>query len=215
MGGEHSAPPSGGAVRGGDDVRKLVLVEFLTVDGVGQGLGSPDEDRRGGFDHGGWGAPYAEEVHTTIGTDGVAGTTAYLFGRRTYEKMAQFWPHQPDSDPIAASMNATPKYVVTRTLRDDDLDWSGASVLSGELGAALRSLLAEGEGEVAVLGSLELSRQLLALDLVDELQLIVHPLLLGSGARLFGELPAPRPLRLARHAVTAGGSLVLSYELVR
>ena len=196
-------------------MRRLVLVEFVTVDGVGQGLGSPDEDRRGGFDHGGWGVPYAEDVHSTLGGDGVGGTTAYLFGRRTYEKMAMFWPHQPDSNPIAAHMNATPKVVASRSLGDADLQWPGSSVLVGDLDRGVRSLLADGEGDVAVLGSLDLSRQLLALDLVDELRLIVHPLLLGTGARLFGELPSPRSLRLVRHDVSAGGSLVLGYEVER
>lgn len=108
---------------------RLVLVEFLSVDGVVQGLGSPDEDRRGGFEHGGWGAPYAEDVHATIGLDGINATAAYLFGRRTYEKMAEFWPHQPSTNPIAAHMAAVPKFVASRTLRDEDLDWPGSSVL--------------------------------------------------------------------------------------
>ncbi|UDY34401.1 dihydrofolate reductase family protein [Dermatobacter hominis] len=196
-------------------MRRLVLVEFLTVDGVVQGLGSPDEDRRGGFEHGGWGVPYAADVHATLGADGVSGTGAYLFGRRTYEKMAEFWPDQPDANPIAAHMNATPKHVASRTLRDEDLRWAGATVLQGDLAPAVGELLADGDGDVAVLGSGDLARQLLRLDVVDELRLIVHPLLLGTGTRLFGELPAPRALRLVRHDVTAAGSLVLGYELAR
>ena len=194
---------------------RLVLVEFLSVDGVVQGLGSPDEDRRGGFEHGGWGAPYAEDVHATIGLDGISATAAYLFGRRTYEKMAEFWPHQPSSDPIAAHMAAVPKFVASRTLRDEDLDWPGSSVLRGDLEDAVRSVTGDAAGDGAVLGSGDLARQLLGHDLVDELRLIVHPLLLGTGTRLFGDLPAPRDLQLVRHDVSPDGSLVLSYVLGR
>lgn len=97
-------------------MRKLSVIEFVTLDGVMQGLGSPDEDREGGFDYGGWGAPYGDEVLGKMAGEGLAGTTAYLFGRRTYEKMAAHWPNEPDDNPIAAHLNATPKYVVTTTL---------------------------------------------------------------------------------------------------
>src|SRR6188768_3916790 len=110
-------------------MRDLVVVEFITLDGVMQGLGSPDEDRDGGFEHGGWAAPYGDDVQAAAATKGLDGTTAYLFGRRTYEKMAAFWPSQPDTNPIAAHLNATPKFVATRTLTS--LDWEGAEVLGG------------------------------------------------------------------------------------
>src|SRR5580704_13432855 len=95
----------------------LIVVEFLSLDGVMQGLGSPDEDRDGGFEHGGWGAPYAEGVQESLASAGGLGeTSAYLFGRRTYESLAAFWPTQSAENPMAAHLNSTPKYVATQTL---------------------------------------------------------------------------------------------------
>lgn len=104
-------------------MRNLVAVEFLTLDGVMQGLGSPDEDRDGGFEHGGWGLPYAEAMHEVLDPGGLGRTSAYLFGRRTYDKMAAFWPSQPDENPMAASLNSSPKHVATRGR--PSLDWQG------------------------------------------------------------------------------------------
>ena len=106
----------------------LVMIEFLTVDGVMQGLGSPQEDPEGGFPHGGWGAPYARSIHQVTASSGLERTSAYLFGRRTYEKMAAFWPHQPGDDPMAAHLNATPKYVASRTLTE--AAWAGTRILA-------------------------------------------------------------------------------------
>lgn len=190
---------------------KVVAIEFLSVDGVMQGLGSPDEDREGGFEHGGWGAPFAEAVHATSGSAGLGGTTAYLFGRRTYEKMAAYWPFQPASNPIAAHMNATPKYVASRTL--EATTWDNTTLLSGDLHGAVARLKDSGDGSIAILGSGVLVRELLRADLVDTLRLFVHPLVLGSGRRLFGDLDAPRALALTGSETTPMGSLVVSYEV--
>ena len=111
---------------------KLVAVEFLSVDGVMQGLGSPEEDRDGGFEHGGWGVPYSRRTSRGGEHDrSRRETSAYLFGRRTYEKMAAFWPFQPDDNPMAASLNSAPKYVATRTR--PALDWKGSELLLGDL----------------------------------------------------------------------------------
>jgi len=192
-------------------MRTLKLIEFLTLDGVMQGLGSPEEDRDGGFRHGGWAGPYADEVQMSAAVEGLASTTAYLFGRRTYEHMAAFWPFQPDENPMAAHLNATPKYVASRTLTD--LSWPGARVLEGELGPAAHDLKEQGEGTIAVLGSGVLAQDLLALDLVDGFGIFLHPLLLGTGKRLFRELAEPRPLRLAGCTPTTTGVLLLDYEL--
>ena len=194
-------------------MRTLVVIEFLTVDGVMQGLGSPEEDTDGGFTHGGWGAPYAEAIHEAVAAAGPNRTSAYLFGRRTYEKMAAYWPYQPDDNPMARQLNQTPKYVATRTLTG--LGWDGAHLLEGDLESAVAELKARGEGDLAVLGSGELVHQLMRLDLVDELRLFVHPLLLGTGKRLFRDLPAPRPLRLTTSATTSLGTLVVGYEVLR
>jgi dihydrofolate reductase len=187
----------------------LVMIEFLTVDGVMQGLGSPGEDPEGGFVHGGWGAPYAGSVHQVTASAGFARTSSYLFGRRTYEKMAAFWPHQPADDPVAAHLNATPKYVASRTLTE--AAWPGTRILSTDAVDAVRGLRAGEDGDIAVLGSGVLCRELLAEDLVDEIRLFVHPLLLGSGKRLFGELPVPRRLALRSVARTDLGTVALVY----
>lgn len=192
-------------------MRKLVAVEFLSVDGVMQGLGSPDEDRDGGFDHGGWGAPYADVMHEVVDPAGLGATSAYLFGRRTYEKLAAFWPFQPSDNPMAASLNSSPKHVATRTRTT--LDWTGSVPVHGELAEAVRHLKAEGEGDVVILGSGDIARQLIKADLIDEVRLFIHPLLLGTGKRLFGDLPVPRALRLTSVGTTSKGTLAVMYTL--
>lgn len=192
---------------------RLVMVEFLTVDGVTQGVGSPGEDTEGGFARGGWGAPFAHTIHELTAKDGFGATSSYLFGRRTYEKMADFWPHQPDSDPIAAHMNSTPKYVASTTLRDPE--WSGTEVLGVVDAAAVDELKRANEGDVVILGSGALARQLLEQHLVDQLRLFIHPLLLGAGKRLFGGLPTVSSLTLQSVARTELGTVGLVYDIVR
>jgi dihydrofolate reductase len=193
---------------------KLTVIEFITLDGVMQGLGSPDEDREGGFEHGGWGAPYGDDVQQAAALEGMRGTGAYLFGRRTYEKMLAFWPAQPDSNPMAAHLNATPKFVATRSLVDGDLTWSNARVLDGELASGVQGLKADCEGDIVVLGSGVLVQALVALELVDGYRLFLHPLLLGSGKRLFREMERPRRLRLVGAEPTSTGVVMLSYDTV-
>jgi len=175
-----------------------------------QGLGSPDEDRDGGFEHGGWGARYMAGIADSGGR-GAAETAAYLFGRRTYEKMAAFWPSQPDSNPIAASLNSRPKYVASRTPRE--LQWAHATVLTGPLDESVAALKDGIDGRIAILGSGVLVHELMQLRLVDELSLFMHPLLLGTGKRLFRELPQPRDLELAEVSSTSLGSVALRYIL--
>jgi dihydrofolate reductase len=188
----------------------LTAVEFISVDGVMQGLGSPDEDRDGGFEYGGWGARYMAGIADS-GSRGAAETAAYLFGRRTYEKMAAFWPSQPDSNPIAASLNSRPKYVASRTLRE--LEWTHSTVLAGPLEESVAALKDDVDGRIAILGSGVLVHELMQLRLVDELTLFMHPLLLGTGKRLFRELPQPRDLELAEVSSTSLGSVALRYIL--
>jgi dihydrofolate reductase len=190
-------------------MRKLVVVEFVTLDGVMQGLGSPDEDRDGGFEHGGWGAQYMDEVQMRAVVEGLPATTAYLFGRKTFEKMAAFWPHQPDDNPMAAHLNATPKYFATRTVRE--AGWNNSHVLTGDLYDDVAKLKDDGNGNVVVLGSGELVQQLIAEDLVDEYRLFLHPLVLGAGKRLFRATDQPRRLRLVEAVPTTTGVLMLSY----
>jgi dihydrofolate reductase len=195
-------------------MRQVIVIEFVTLDGVMQGLGSPDEDRDGGFAYGGWGAPYGDDVLQAAALEGLQTTSAYLFGRRTYEKMLAFWPQQPDSNPMAAHLNGTPKYVATRTLDDAQLAWANSQVLHGDLAAAVRRIKAEGNGIIAVLGSGVLVQQLAALDMVDGYRLFLHPLLLGRGKRLFDQLDQPQPLRLLSVEQTSTGVVMLSYDCI-
>ncbi len=192
-------------------MRTIALVEFLTVDGVMQGLGSPDEDTSGGFTHGGWGAEFAPAMGQVVDPAAFGQTTGYLFGRRTFEKMAAFWPFQGDDNPIAAHMNATPKYVASRTLTA--VDWAGTTILSGDAVDDVAALKDDGAGDITVLGSGALSRSLLAAGLVDELRLFLHPLLMGIGRRLFGELPDPRRLTLRSVGRTDLGTVALTYAI--
>jgi dihydrofolate reductase len=191
------------------DMRKLAVIEFVTLDGVMQGFGSPDEDREGGFEYGGWGQHYGDEVMGQKAEEGMRDTTAYLLGRRTYEKMAAYWPHQPDDNPIAAHFNAAPKYVVTGTLTQ--LDWAGSEVLHGDVRDSVNALKAHGDGAIAVLGSGVLVQTLIANDQVDEYRLFVHPLVLGTGKRLFREYRQPCELQLVDCAPTSTGVVLLTY----
>lgn len=189
------------------------MVEFLTLDGVMQGPNSPKEDTDGGFEHGGWSAAYGDEIFYTRTERELADITAYLLGRRTYETMAEYWPRQPDENPVAANFNATPKYVVTRTLTSPA--WSGSQVLKGDLGESVKELKAQGDGTIAVLGSGVLARSLIELNLVDEYRLFVHPLVLGTGKRLFDQAPHPRRLRLTDCTATTTGVALLYYEVLK
>jgi dihydrofolate reductase len=175
-----------------------------------QGLGSPDEDRDGGFELGGWAAPFFDEVQGAAAVEGLKSTAAYLFGRKTYEKMIGYWPSQPDENPMAAHLNATPKYVATRTLTS--LSWSNSQVLDGELVSAVPHLKSQGDGNIAVLGSGVLVQELIANDLVDGYCLFLHPLLLGTGKRLFRVMDRPRRLRLVDCTPTTTGVLMLTYD---
>jgi dihydrofolate reductase len=140
----------------------------------------------------------------------MAATTAYLFGRKTYQKMAAYWPAEPATNPIAAHLNTTPKYVVTRTLAT--LGWAGSKVLGGEIAASVGDLKRHGDGTIVVLGSGVLVQALIEHDLIDEYQLFVHPLVLGAGKRLFGKTRRPIPLELTGCTPTTTGVLLLSYK---
>jgi dihydrofolate reductase len=191
-------------------MRTLAVIEFVTLDGVMQGLASPDEDRDGGFEYGGWSAPYGDEVLGKKAGEGMPRTSAYLFGRKTYEHLAAHWPHESDQNPMAAHLNATPKYVVTTTLTS--LDWAGSHVLGGDVVESVTDLKAEGDGTIALLGSGVLVQTLIENDLIDEYRLFIHPIVLGTGKRLFREAPRPLPMRLVDCTPTTTGVLLLSYQ---
>ena len=191
-------------------MRKVIVNEFLSLDGVMQGPGDPDEDRSGGFEHGGWQMPYFDDDFAKVAFEGMAETDGYLFGRMTYEIMAAYWPTQPDDVPFAASLNGLPKYVASTTL-SEPLEWRNSTLLQGDVAKAVAELKEQPGKNLVVLGSGELVQTLMESDLVDEYGLSFHPIVLGSGKRLFREGSPKRPLRLVRSMTTSTGVIVATY----
>jgi dihydrofolate reductase len=191
-------------------VRKLRVIEFLSLDGVMQAPGSADEDTEGGFRHGGWHPPYFDDVLASAAAEGMAATDTYLFGRKTYEHMASFWPTAPADDPFAKHLNATAKYVASTTL--ESADWDNTTVIKGDVAEEVANLKRREGGNIAVLGSGELVQTLIAHDLVDEFFLVVDPLVLGGGKRLFRDVSGPMKLTLVDSKPTTTGALMLTYR---
>jgi dihydrofolate reductase len=193
-------------------MRRIVAVEFLSLDGVYQAPGDPDEDTEGGFRYGGWQRPYFDEVLGAAAADGMARTDAQLFGRKTFRKMAEYWPNAPADDPFAAYLNGVQKYVVSNTLREQDIAWQPTRLVSGDVAAGIREIKEEPGNDIGVLGSGRLVRWLLANDLVDELSLTVFPIVLGGGKRLFADDGRMRKLELVDSLPTKAGGLMLTYR---
>ena len=189
-------------------MRKVIVNEFLALDGTAQAPGGADEDTSGGFQHGGWHWPYGAEdgVEKLIGEAG-----GFLLGRRTYELFAGYWPNAPETArEFAEPMNTKPKHVASRTLTGP-LEWQNSSLLSGPLPEAVAALKEERGGDLLVIGSTVLVHSLLQHDLVDELRLLIDPVLVGGGKRVFPEDGALRPLRLVDHEVTETGTIIATY----
>ena len=191
-------------------MRMLRVIEFLSLDGVMQGPGSPEEDTKGGFRHGGWQRPYFDEVLGASAAEGMAATDGYLFGRKTYEKMAAYWPTAPDDDPYAKHLNSTPKYVASRTLQD--VEWENSTLIKGDVVEEVAKLKEQPGKNIAVLGSGDLVQTLIEHDLVDEFFLAVFPIVVGSGKRLFREADEVRRLSLVDSNTTGTGGLILTYR---
>jgi dihydrofolate reductase len=191
-------------------LRTLRVVEFLSLDGVLQSPGAADEDTEGGFRHGGWQRPYFDDVLAASAAKGMAATDAYLFGRKTYEKMAAFWPTAPPDDPYGQHLNSTRKYVASRTL--DSVDWQHSELIQGDVVDEVAKLKAQSGGNIAVLGSGDLVQTLTAHDLVDEYYLVVFPIVLGSGKRLFRRSEDAMTLQLVDSKTTSTGGLILTYR---
>ncbi len=193
---------------------RLVLMTFSSLDGVTQGPGSPDEDTTDDFTRGGWFVPYLEETFLGIVQEWAAGADAYLFGRRTYCAFADAWPHMPDlDDPVAQSLNGRPKFVVSTTLSDEDATWGPATVLRGDVGTAVAELKTRPGREIQIHGSTTLGRSLLDAGLVDELRLVVAPVIVGDGRRLFERSDHATGLRLTDSRTTPGGLAVHTYQV--
>ena len=189
---------------------KVVVGTFVTVDGVMQAPGGPDEDREGGFEHGGWLVPYFDDAMGQLIDEWTTAADALLLGRKTYEIFAAHWPRMPADDPTAAKLNSVPKYVASRTL--DLVEWRNSTLLHGDVAQAVAELKERVEGEIQVTGSGDLIQTLVAADLVDEYRLWVFPILLGTGKRLFAGGTIPRALRLADTRTFATGVAVHTYE---
>lgn len=193
-------------------MRKVIATEWMTLDGVAQSPSSPDEDASGGFAHGGWHVPHTADaafMEWVIGNVTSAG--GYLLGRRTWEIFAAHWPHASREEQVLAEpLNSKPKHVASTTLAEP-LAWRNSTLLRGDVAAAVAALKQEGGGDLLVIGSTELVRTLLAHDLVDELQLMIDPVVVGGGKRVFEDDGALRRLRLVSSQVTSTGAIILTY----
>ncbi|MFB0629934.1 dihydrofolate reductase family protein [Streptomyces sp. AB3(2024)] len=194
---------------------RIVISEFISLDGVVQAPGGPEEDTDGGFAHGGWSQPFFDpEVVGGAFADATAKAEALLFGRRTWQTMAAAWPGR-EGDPFADQMNSIPKHVVSATLTDADLTWNNTTLIPGaEALARLRELHAADGGDLLVMGSPTLARTLIAEGLVDELRLIVMPVLLGGGKSIFPADGGRRTLELVSTATSPAGVNVCTYRPV-
>jgi dihydrofolate reductase len=191
---------------------KLTITENVTVDGVMQGLGGPDEDRRGGFERGGWAPPLFHDEAATFLNEVYQRADAFLFGRRTYEIFAGSWGtwDDPGDSPIWTALNTRPKYVASTTLTD--ARWADTTVLSGDVAAAVGQLKAKRGGELQVHGSGRLARWLLANQLVDEITLLVYPLVVGQGTRLFPDTGPDSALDVVESRSTPTGITIQVYR---
>lgn len=194
-------------------MRKIVVGTFLTLDGVMQAPGGPDEDRDNDFRHGGWLVPYFDDRLVEIMTEWTTSAGAFLLGRKTYEIFAASWPKSTDpADESAMALNTRPKYVASRTLKD--VSWNNASLLQDDVADAVAELKSQDGGEIQVHGSSELVQTLIEHDLVDELRLWMFPVALGTGKRLFGQGTIPRSFRLVDLRQNTTGAVLHVYERV-
>jgi len=195
---------------------KIVVFLSLTLDGVMQAPGRSDEDRRGGFEHGGWAVPYSDPsdpIQAEVVTQSMSSAGALLLGRRTYEDFYAVWPHRTDN-PFTGVLNASTKYVASRTLREP-LPWQNSILLSGEAHAAVAALREQPGKDIVILGSGELVRSLIGRNLIDRYILQIHPLVLGSGQRLFADDGTQARLRLLDARTTGTGVVIGTYEPAR
>jgi dihydrofolate reductase len=190
---------------------KLTMTTFLSLDGIMQAPGGPDEDREGGFEHGGWLVPYVDDDMFRYVTEWFEAADAFLLGRKTYEIFAAHWPRVTDpNDPIAGKLNSKPKYVASNTL--DRVGWQGASLIKGDVATEVAKLKQLPGREMQVHGSGDLAQTLMANNLIDEYRLWIYPVVLRSGKRLFQEGGVPASLKLTGTRTTSTGVVVHTYE---
>ena len=190
---------------------KVIVNEWMTLDGVAQAPGAADEDTTGGFEHGGWHLRYFDRVSQEQALKNIVEAGAFLLGRRTYEIFASYLPNASEEEQVIAEpLNTKPKYVASTTLTEP-LEWQNSKLLKGDIAKALAALRQEEGGDLHVIGSTELVQTLIEQGLVDEFRLMIDPLLLGGGKRIFGADGALRPLRLVQSQVTTTGAILATY----
>jgi dihydrofolate reductase len=190
---------------------KVIVNEFMTMDGVVQAPGGAEEDTSGGFKHGGWHMPFIDEIAQKDVLEGINEAGGFLLGRRTYEIFAAYWPNAPEEEQVIAEpLNTKPKYVASRTLAEP-LEWQNSTLLQGEVPGAVAALKQEAGGDLHVIGSSELVQTLIENDLVDELRVMIDPLVVGGGKRIFRDDGALKPLRLLDSQVTSTGAFLARY----
>lgn len=192
---------------------EIVVDAFVTLDGVMQAPGGADEDRDGGFEHGGWQVPFTEQAVNDYVEDGIEASAGLLLGRRTYEVFAAHFPTVRDDDPDAAAarrLTAMPKYVASRSLTS--LSWQNSTLLGDDVPGAVATLREQPGGEIHVVGSHALLRTLIRHDLVDRYRLMIFPVVLGSGKRLFDGEPVPATFTLTETRATPGGAVYCAYR---
>jgi dihydrofolate reductase len=192
-------------------MRKVIANEFMSLDGVVQAPGGADEDTSGGFEHGGWHMPYFDDLSQKWVLESIVEAGGFLLGRRTYEIFAAYWPKAPEEEQVIAQpLNTKPKYVASTTLREP-LEWENSTVLQGDVAEAVAALKHEDGADVHVIGSAELVRTLIEQGLVDEFRLMIDPVMLGGGKRIFRDDGSLRPLRLVHGEVTTTGAILATY----
>ena len=190
---------------------RLLVTTFLSLDGVMQAPGGPDEDRSGGFDQGGWLVRFADEDMMRLVVEWIARADGFLLGRKTYEIFAAHWPRVTDpDDPVARALNTLPKYVASRTL--DKVEWNNSTLLRGDVVEEIRKLKNRPGREIQVHGSGGLAQTLIENDLVDEYRLWFFPVILGHGKRLFGEGAVPATVKLVDTKMTSTGVAIHTYR---
>ncbi|UNX53253.1 dihydrofolate reductase family protein [Georgenia sp. TF02-10] len=188
---------------------RLAVVNFISIDGVIQSPLSPDEDRDGGFAHGGWVVPYSDDVVDAFMADATVGAAGLLLGRRSYEILTEAWSDADDSEPAIAAMNRMPKYVVSSSA--DDLPWQNSHPVTGELASAVTALKDRTDGDLVVFGAGALVRGLAEHDLVDEYRLLLFPVVLGAGKRMFDDRGHLARFALTDSVVSPSGVVILTY----
>jgi dihydrofolate reductase len=189
----------------------LTIATFMTLDGIMQAPGMPDEDRDGGFTHGGWSFPYAGDDMREVISEAFGRADCFLLGRRTYEIFAASWPNFPDKDdPVASRLNTLPKYVVSTTLAN--ADWQPSTIIRGDVAAEVAKLKGRYEREIQIHGSGALAQTLHASGLIDEYRIFIEPVVLGAGKRLFEPGSAPTALQLLETKPMDKGAVLAIYR---